>query len=124
MSGAARDELSRPQLEEIQAERLRRLLDEVLPANAFWRERFTAAGVDPSEIRTPADLRRLPCVTKAELLADQEACPPYGNNRTFPLKKYCRLSQTSGTGGRPLRWIDTPESWEWMLGCWRQIFAI
>lgn len=124
MSGAARDEMSRPLVEEIQAERLRRLLDEILPANAFWRERFATDGVDPKNVRTPADLRALPCITKAELLADQEACPPYGNNRTFPVERYSRLSQTSGTSGRPLRWIDTPESWEWMLGCWRRIFAI
>ncbi|MBO0699851.1 MAG: AMP-binding protein, partial [Zavarzinella sp.] len=32
--------------------------------------------------------------------------------------------QTSGTSsGRPLRWLDTPGSWDWLLGCWDAIFA-
>src|SRR5262249_41815267 len=30
----------------------------------------------------------------------------------------------SGTSGRPLRWLDTPESLRWMLGCWERIFAV
>ena len=32
------------------------------------------------------------------------------------------MHQTSGTSGQPLRWLDTPTSWEWMLGCWRQVY--
>src|SRR5262249_28413563 len=32
--------------------------------------------------------------------------------------------QTSGTKGRPLRWLDTAESWSWALGCWEQIYRI
>jgi phenylacetate-CoA ligase len=31
------------------------------------------------------------------------------------------MHQTSGTHGAPLRWLDTPESWDAMLGCWLQI---
>src|SRR2546423_908218 len=27
------------------------------------------------------------------------------------------------TPRQPLRWLDTPESWGWMLGLWRQMFA-
>ena len=43
---------------------------------------------------------------------------------TYPLERYCRLHQTSGTStGRPLRWLDTPESWDWLLGCWQDIFG-
>ena len=38
------------------------------------------------------------------------------------LERYCRLHQTSGTSGRPLRWLDTAESWSWMLDCWTAMF--
>ncbi len=112
MAVASRDTLRRPALEELQAERLRLLLDEVRASNPFYAGRLAD------------DLRRLPFTTKAELLADQQAHPPYGTNLTYPLERYCRLYQTSGTSGRPLRWLDTPESLAWMLDCWEQIFAV
>ena len=99
-----------------QRERLGALLAEILPRNAFYAARF--AGSDLS------DLSSLPFTTKADLLADQAANPPYGTVLTYPRERYCRLHQTSGTSGRPLRWLDTPESWDWMLGCWRRMFEM
>src|SRR4051812_19569713 len=70
----------------------------------------------------PPNRDRLPFTTKAELLADQEANPPYGTNLTYGLTSYTRLHQTSGTHGRPLRWLDTPASWSWVLDCWGMIY--
>jgi phenylacetate-CoA ligase len=43
---------------------------------------------------------------------------------TYPLSRYSRLHQTSATSGRPLRWLDTPESWRWVLDCWEMIYRI
>jgi phenylacetate-CoA ligase len=98
------------------SDRLRRLLAEILPANRFYAAKL--AGIDP--IRAP--LEQFPFTTKAELLADQRAHPPYGTNLTYNLSRYQRLHQTSGTTtGQPLRWLDTPQSWDWMLRCWEQI---
>src|SRR5262249_10659580 len=61
---------------------------------------------------------------KAELCADQQAHPPHGEGLTYPLDRYCRLHQTSGTSGQPLRWLDTRESWEWALSCWDAMFPM
>jgi phenylacetate-CoA ligase len=103
------------------ADRLAAMLAAVLPANRFYARKF--AGVVRPGGPLPA-LADLPFTTKAELAADQEAHPPYGSALTYPVDRYTRLHQTSGTTtGRPLRWLDTPESWEWMLGCWRHKFA-
>jgi phenylacetate-CoA ligase len=33
------------------------------------------------------------------------------------------MHQTSGSGGTPLRWLDTPESWEWFKRCWQVIYS-
>lgn len=100
-----------------QLDRLRRLLSEALPGNRFLARKL--ADVRPHDIQTPADLARLPFTTKAELAADQHEHPPYGTAHTYPLDRYTRLHQTSGTStGRPLRWLDTPESWEAVLHCW------
>lgn len=65
---------------------------------------------------------RVPFTTKAELVADFAAHPPYGSNLTFPRAAYTRLCQTSGTTGSPLAILDTPESWDWMLGNWQRIY--
>ena len=99
------------------------MLADVLPANRFYANKFAAAGVKPEELRSLEDLNRLPFTCKQELATDQAAHPPYGTALTYPLEKYTRLHQTSGTStGKPLRWLDTPESWESVLRCWHISF--
>lgn len=103
-------------------DRFQKLLDEVWRGNAFYQEKFAAAGLKRTDTRSPADLTRLPFTTKAEFLEDQKNHPPYGRNLTYALSRYVRLTQTSGTTGQPLRWLDTAESWNWMLECWNTIY--
>jgi phenylacetate-CoA ligase len=100
----------------LQRQRLRALFDEILPHNCFYARKFAG--------RDPEDFAGLPFTTKAELLADQAEHPPYGTVLTYPRPRYSRLHQTSGTSGRPLRWLDTPASWAWCLGCWDLMFDV
>src|SRR5437867_3602456 len=124
MTAAEEGYLDRAQLAALQGERLRALLAEILPGNRFYVEKFAAAGVSPRDVRGLGELAQLPFTTKAELLADQAAHPPYGSVLTYPRARYQRLHQTSGTQGRPLRWLDTAESWQRLLGCWTTIYRI
>ena len=126
MSGGSVPELwSRRELADWQVGRLIEQLAAVIPANPFWTRKLAAANVDPASIRSRDDLVRLPFTTKAELAEDQLAQPPYGTNLTYPVTQYCRLHQTSGTTtGRPLRWLDTPASWNWMLDGWSTIYRL
>ena len=114
----------RAQLESLQLQKLSELLKTIIPRNRFWTSKFQAAGVDSRAIRTLEDFRTLPLCTKAELVTDQAAQAPYGSNLTFPSTRYRRLHQTSGTTGRPIRWMDTQESWDWFMECWRQIYSL
>jgi phenylacetate-CoA ligase len=116
------ERLDRASLLASQAERLSRLLVAIHGRNPFYTAKLDAAGIDVHGLRLPADLERLPITTKAELIADQEAAPPWGTARTEPLARYTRYCQTSSTTGRPMRWIDTPESWQWMLECWQTVY--
>jgi len=117
--------LPRDQLAALQLTRLQELLREIVPRNRFWTQRLSAAGVTPDDIRTLDDLQRLPFTSKADFVADQAANPPYGTNLTFDLVDYTRLHQSSGTStGQPLRWLDTPDSWQWMLDCWAIKFRL
>src|SRR5262245_53762328 len=85
-------------IEEIRAAqlaRVRALLAAVLPGNPFYTKKL--AGFSPDNVRSLEDFSKLPFTTKAELVTDQAANPPYGTNLTFPLERYTRLHQTSGT---------------------------
>jgi phenylacetate-CoA ligase len=101
------------------ADRLLRLVQNIYGRNPFYTRKFDAAGIRPGELKLPADFSKLPLTTKQELIADQQASPPWGTNLTEPLETYTRYNQTSSTTGDPLRWLDTNESWQWMLECWK-----
>ena len=107
-----------------QSDQLRTLLRTILPANPFYAAKYDAANA-PAKVAHLGDFyERFPFTTKAELVADQAAHPPYGTNLTFPVERYTRCHQTSGTSGVPLRWLDTPESWDWMMRNWETIFRV
>jgi phenylacetate-CoA ligase len=55
------------------------------------------------------------------LIEDQATHPPFGSNLTYAIEEYTRFHQTSGTTGKPMRWLDTPESWNWIVECWKQV---
>jgi phenylacetate-CoA ligase len=102
-----------------QLSRLRTLVGEVLGPNPFWTAWWRAAGLaNVDDLRDWKDFVRLPLTTKAELVTDQSAHPPFGTNLTYPLERYVRVHQTSGTSGAPLRWLETQASWEWWARCW------
>jgi phenylacetate-CoA ligase len=105
-----------------QFDQLRVLLGTVLGSNPFYTAKFDAAHAGYKIRHLGEFTDSVPFTTKAEIIADQQNNPPYGTNLTFPLDRYTRLHQTSGTGGTPIRWLDTPESWDWMLRNWEQIY--
>lgn len=114
----------RQQIEAIQLRRLQELLEAIIPRNRFYTTRMQDAGVDISKLESLADLSSLPLTTKQELVDSQAEQPPYGANLSFPSTHYARLHQTSGTTGRPMRWLDTKDSWDWIMECWRQIYLL
>ena len=111
--------VSREALQAEQLRKLRELIREILPSNRFYAEKL---GSSPPELGDFATIRQIPFTEKKDLVADQEQTPPYGTNLTFPIHSYTRAHQTSGTSGRPLRWLDTPESWQWMVESWKTVF--
>jgi phenylacetate-CoA ligase len=105
-----------------QLEQLRSLVAELFPGNKFYAQKLQSAGITFDVASLKDFSARFPFTTKAELVADQLAQPPYGTNLTYPLDCYTRFHQTSGTSGKPLRWLDTPESWDGMIESWTGIF--
>jgi phenylacetate-CoA ligase len=105
-----------------QLEQLRSLVAELFPGNAFYSKKLNSVGVTFDVASLEDFSRRFPFTTKSELVEDQREHPPFGTNLTYPLDRYTRFHQTSGTTGTPLRWLDTPESWDAMLDNWTEVY--
>lgn len=114
--------IDREQLQAHQWQRFGTLARRIWPSNTFYRRKWLAAGLQgPGDIASWADFYKLPFTKKQELVLDQAASPPWGTNLTFAVTEYVRMHQTSGTTGRPLRWLDTAEAWRWWCDCWSYV---
>ena len=116
------ESMAREDLVAYQGQRLWPALVRIGESNPFYRRKWDAARIDPRAVRDWTQFRGLPFTTKAELSQDQDAHPPFGSNLTYPLDRYVRVHQTSGTTGRPIRWLDTAESWDWWTRCWTFVY--
>ncbi len=93
-----------------------RFLDECILGSPFYAQKY--GGLRPKSIL------EAPFTTKQELMEDQASYPPYGSNLVYPLGDYVRLHQSSGTtSGQPLRWLDTQQSWRWLVSVWKKMMV-
>ena len=72
------ERFDRDALTALQGRRLAQLLSDIHPRNVFYTRKLDAAGIRVDTLRFPGDLSTLPLTTKAELIADQTANPPWG----------------------------------------------
>ena len=87
--------MPREALEAIQLRRLQTTVERVYANVPFYREKFTEAGVSPSDIRSIDDLPRLPFTTKQDLRDNY----PYGMFAA-PMDHVVRIHSSSGTTGQ------------------------
>ncbi len=114
------ESLDRAELEQVQLQRLNQLLVQILPANEFYARKFHG---DPLPLTSLEQLAALPPTTKEELvLGDVHGNAPA--NRTWPLERYVRYHQTSGTHGRPMPVYDTADDWRWWVDCWQFVLDV
>ena len=105
-------------IEALQIEKFHSMFKKIYGHNRFYTEKFDSAGIDHEAIQNVNDMAQIPLTNKEELIKAQQDKPPFGSNATFPESAYSRFHQTSGTTGKPLRVLDTPESWDWWGRCW------
>ena len=99
---------------QLQLERLNALLREILPRNRFYAEKLAGRQLP---LTTLEQLAELPFTYKSELNHPPAGVP--SANLTYPVERYVRFHQTSGTHGRPLAVLDTADDWQWWLGLWQ-----
>ncbi|MEC9331983.1 MAG: AMP-binding protein [Verrucomicrobiota bacterium] len=113
---------SREALECIQLAEIQKLLTEILPTNKFYNKKLSHTEVNKTIQSLDKFREHCPLTTKSELVSDHQKNSPFGSNLTFPLERYSRAHKTSGTSGKPITWLDTSESWQWMVDNWCDIF--
>ena len=87
--------LPREVLEALQFKRLQQVVQRVYHTVGFYRAAFDEAGVKPDDIKSLADLARLPFTTKQDLRDNY----PFGLF-AVPMSSVVRLHASSGTTGR------------------------
>ena len=117
-----------PELETLSKERLRALQTERLQQtvrlcmqNPFYREKFAAMGLNPGDITSVDDVRKLPFTSKEDLREHY----PFGL-ACVPLEDCVRLHSSSGTTGNPTvvlhtqsdldAWAEAVARCLWMVG--------
>jgi phenylacetate-CoA ligase len=88
----------RTALEAMQLQKARRLLARV-QANPFYGPRYADSGVAPDDLRSLEQWRCLPVTGKEDILADQQALPPFGHRLGVAADAVREVHLTSGTSG-------------------------
>src|SRR5437764_9529608 len=70
--------LGRERLQALQLAKLRPQCEWAAGRSPWYRRRFEEEGFQPDHLRSLADLRRVPCLTRDDWMASQEVRPPYG----------------------------------------------
>ncbi len=111
------ESLARVELERYQLQRLNALLNEVLPANSLYAQKFERL---KRPVESLAEYAQWPFTFKEELIGPASA-GGVARNHTWPSERYSRFHQTSGTSGHPMVLLDTPDDWRWFLECWQYV---
>jgi phenylacetate-CoA ligase len=88
---------SRAEIEELQAKRLRAVVDHVYSSNPIYRKLFDARGVKPEDIRSLEDVAKLPTTNK-NLLRESY---PLGLS-CVPRREVAEMHMSSGSTGTPV----------------------
>ncbi len=94
---SAPDYLPRPQLAEIQLQRLQSVVSRAYDRVALFRSRLDGRGLTPADIASLADIARLPFTVKTDLRDTY----PFGLFAS-PMEEIVRLHASSGTTGKPI----------------------
>jgi len=106
--------MPRKKIQELQLERLQKTVHLVYECVPYYKKKFKELGVKPEDIKTLADIRKLPFTTKDDLRKNA----PFGMMATS-LENCVELHASSGTTGVP---VTTCYTWG-DLNVWSEVMA-
>jgi phenylacetate-CoA ligase len=114
--------LPRDKLMELQFRKFQKIVGWAYEHSKFHRQLYQDAGLEPGDIKTWDDIRKVPKVEKSMMRDIQRKEPfPYGDMLCVPLESVTEFHQTSGTTGQPVYQADTWQDWEWWSEAWSYI---
>jgi len=104
----------------IELSHFRNILSHAKTHSVFYQQKLE--GIEPSDITTLDDIKKIPMTDKEELRKYQEIDPfPYGGTLGIPIENVTTFRQTSGTTGKPVYVPESYESWQWRIEVWCHI---
>jgi len=111
--------LPREKLVELQLKKFKSIFNWAYEHSKFYHRLYAEAGIEPGDIRTFEDIRKIPKVEKSMMRAIQGKEPyPYGDMLAMPLERVTIYHQTSGTTGQPVYQADSWQDWDWWAEAW------
>jgi phenylacetate-CoA ligase len=109
-------------LRELQVRKFRRIMEWAYENSPFYRKLYRTAGMEPGDIKSFEDIKKVPKIDKGMLRDVQNREPfPYGDILAVPLADVTEFRQTSGTTGTPVYQADTWQDWDWWAESWSYI---
>jgi phenylacetate-CoA ligase len=106
-------------LQRFQLAKFKKILKWAYQNSPFYRDLYQKAGLEPGDIKTFDDIRKVPKTEKSMLREAQGKEPyPYGSILSVPLEQVTEYRQTSGTTGQPVYHPETWQDWEWSAESW------
>ena len=104
---------------ELQLKKFKSIFSWAYEHSKFYHRLYAEAGIEPGDIRTFEDIRKIPKVEKSMMRAIQGKEPyPYGDMLCVPLERVTIYHQTSGTTGQPVYQADSWQDWDWWAEAW------
>ena len=115
----AMETMTRAEIETLQLKRLQATVNHCMQS-PFYKKRFEEIGLKPEDIKTLADIRKIPFTTKQDLRDTY----PFGIAST-PLRNCVRLHSSSGTTGNPTVILHTQQDLdEWANQVARNLWMV
>jgi phenylacetate-CoA ligase len=113
--------LPRQKLRRIQIRNFRKIFSYAKEHSALYGEKYR--GIDPEDVKTADDIKRIPIIDKEDLRRAQDGREPFpfGELLGVPAEEISTFRQTSGTTGTPVYVPESWESWQWRVEVWCHI---
>ncbi len=108
-------------LRQIELKNFRKYVGYAKEHSGLYRKKL--AGINPEDIRTMEDVRKLPLTDKEDLRLAQHGdySTLYGDLLGVSATEVSDFRQTSGTTGKPVYVPESYESWQWRVEVWSHI---
>ncbi|HPD02600.1 MAG: phenylacetate--CoA ligase family protein [Christensenellales bacterium] len=110
--------MPRSEMEALQSERLRRIVKYAYENVKLYRDKFDKAGIKPSDIKSIADLDKIPFTEKSDFRDNY----PYGMV-AVPMERTARVHASSGTSGKPTVVVYTKDDLDMWSDCMARLIA-